>query len=173
MSKIKFEECFLKNIKEFISVENLKQIYERQDQSYKNDYYNNFYCLECRNAKLSFHPNASTPHFRSNGYHDEGCSFNFNPINRDEYKEFSSDSNNYVKIQKKLNSCLDLLNRCNQKPNIDEYHTSKDEEKEKNYRFTIKHKSNIRSIRRKKLINAFNLEDYKIPMIFYGTVLVE
>jgi len=173
LANIKFEECFLKNVDDFISVEDLQKIHDRHDGSYERDYHDNFYCPECFVAQLSFHPNAQTPHFRSKGKHAEGCSFNFTPISKKQMNEYCNNHWNRDEINRKLNSCLDLLNMCNQQPNTGEVRTSNKKIKENVDYFTVEHKATRRSIRRKKLTRAFATDDYDIPMIFYGTVSLE
>ena len=173
MSNVKFEECFLKTGENFLSVDDLQLVHNKRDGDYERYYLGNFYCPECLRAQLSFHPNAQTPHFRSNGQHEEGCSFNFAPASKKQIEEYCNNQENHDVINRKLKSCLELLNRYNQKSKIVEATHCNQELQENPDYFTIKVNSTRRSIRRKKLTVPFTEDDYNIPMIFYGTVLLE
>lgn len=87
--------------------------------------------------------------------------------------EYYNNRWNRDEINRKLNSCLDLLNMCNQQLNTGGVRTSNKKIKENVDYFTVEHKAARRSIRRKKLTRAFATDDYDIPMIFYGTVSLE
>lgn len=170
---MKFEECFLRSTDKFISVDDLQEVYEKHDGTYERYYLGDFYCPECLVARLSFHPNAQTPHFRSNGKHNDGCSFNFEAVSKKQIEEYCKSQWNRDEINRKLNSCLDLLNMSKFQPierNIQNF--NKKSEKVLDY-FTVEVKSRRRSIRRKKLTVSFSKDDYDVPMFFYGTVLLE
>jgi len=173
MVNVKFEECYLKNKEDFISVEDLFQIHNKDDGSYEKFYLGNFYCSECFCAQLSFHPNAQTPHFRSNGIHNKHCSYNFMPASKKQIEEYCNDQTNRDAINRKLKSCLELLREQGQQINeMPKSKRNKNQSKNGEY-YTVDTGATKRTIRRKKLTSQFVEDDYNIPMIFYGTVLLE
>jgi len=173
MANVKFEECYLKNEEDFISTEDLLQIHNKHDGSYEKSHLGNFYCPECLCAQLSFHPNAKTPHFRSNGLHNKYCSYNFTPASKKQIEEYCNDQTNRDAINRKLKACLELLNGYGQQI-IGIKKSECDKKQSKNAEFyTVDTDLNKRTIRRKKLTVPFAEDDYNIPMIFYGTVLLE
>lgn len=113
MEKLKFEECFLKSQSTYISVEKLKVIYDQLDGEYEQYYRGDLYCPECYSVQLSFHPNAKTPHFRTQGTHKEDCSYNFEPANQRQMKEYLENQWNHDEIETKLKACLNLLFNTN------------------------------------------------------------
>ncbi|WP_414150581.1 hypothetical protein ACIZ62_15685 [Acetobacterium carbinolicum] len=173
MKNIKFEECFLKNMEDNISVEDLKEIHDKRDGSYERQYLDNFYCPECFVAQLSFHPNAKTPHFRSNGIHDKGCSYNFTRANRKEIEYYCNDPENRDTVNRKLKYCLDLLILCGQQATRGKTSLGNRRSIDNPNYCTIEINLKRKSIRRKKLTVPFTEEDYNLPIIFYGTVLLE
>ncbi|MFV0254635.1 MAG: hypothetical protein ACK5G7_00665 [Erysipelotrichaceae bacterium] len=170
MSNVKFEECFLKNKNKFMSVEDLRAIHDRFDGSYEKEYNNHFYCPECYLARLSFHPNAKTPHFRSLDNHDQNCAFNFQPLKNKEVEKYFNIPINRDAISRKLNSCLDLLNMCSKQTAL-QHDVQVSNKKEGS--FIVGCQGKNRCIRRKKLTAGFNQDDYGICMIFYGRVSLE
>lgn len=173
MADVKFEECFLKNTCNSISVENLQQIHDEHIGKYEMYYLGNFYCPECFIAQLSFHPNAKTPHFRSKDVHNKNCSYNFTPATKRQIEEYCKNRLNRDAINRKLKCCLELLIKCNNKHHNVNYNFL-NKETQKNYEyFTIDVGVKKKSIRRKKLTIPFGESDYNVSMIFYGTVLLE
>lgn len=173
MANVKFEECFLRNTDDFISVDDLQKVYDKHDGTYEQYYLGNFYCPECFIAQLSFHPNAQTPHFRSNGKHNDKCSFNFDPVSKKQIEEYCNNQWNRDAINRKLKSCLDLLSMYKPQSMAGKIRVHNKKSEENLDYFTVEVKSKRRSIRRKKLTTSFSKDDYDMPMLFYGTVLLE
>lgn len=168
----------MKNFDDFFSVDEIQKVHDQHDGSYKKDYYNNFYCPECLRAELSFHPNAQTPHFRSKrlqntARHHGLCSHNFDPASKKQLDEYYNDKGNHDAINRKLKTCLELLHRCNQKNKvINMLSITRGQPEDSNY-FTIDVKGGWRSLRRKKISTPFTPDNYNMPILFYGTMLME
>lgn len=124
-------------------------------------------------AQLSFHPNAQTPHFRSNGTHDKDCSFNFKPATKKFMENYCNEEMNRDAISRKLKSCLDLLKNQNHALGMANIKLKSVSTYKKINYFTIEEGNVKKSIFRKKLSTPFNEDNYNIPIIFYGNVLVE
>ncbi|WP_312648982.1 hypothetical protein [Aminipila sp.] len=175
MGNTKFEECYLCSRKEIISVEKLQGIHEKQDNEYDDEYYGDFFCPECFIAQLSFHPNAKTPHFKTkpSAKHESDCSYNFKSATKKEMDDYCNDIRNHDSINRKLKSCLELLNKIQKRQRTTQPLGEKDNNDRCNY-FTFGEGETRRSIRRKRLSVALNEEDdYNTPMIFYGTVFAK
>lgn len=133
------------------------------------------YCPECYEAELGFYPNAKTPHFKTkpSSKHNADCSCNFPVANKKEIVTYCSDPNNQDAIERKLKSCLELLNKAKTQKNPTMAILDKENEKSHNY-YTLGEGEARKSIRRKKISTPFDeSKDYNLPTIFYGKAIVE
>ncbi|WP_206460549.1 hypothetical protein [Anaerovorax sp. IOR16] len=175
MGNTKFEECYLRSRDEILSVEKLQEIHGKHDGEYDDKYYGDFYCPECFAAQLSFHPNAQTPHFKTkpSAKHEEDCSYNFKSAKKKELEDYCYNSDNHDSINRKLKTCLELLNKSPKKQKSIQTRGEAANNSKYNY-FTFGEGEARRSIRRKKLSMPLHEDhDYNIPMIFYGIVFAE
>lgn len=173
MERKYFEEAFVNHINSYVSLEELKEIRDKEPAVFNSNYYNDLYCPDCLQAQLELAFGEERRYLRAYdvNQHKEDCPY-FSNVGMATTEQINEHMKS-ISPQTRENNLWKLISYLNCDQKVSGIKTT-EEPTENGFTFIPKHGTAKRVyIPRQRLKNENNFFDYDVYKCYYGNVFLE